>query len=327
MNTKEPSKQLTAVSLFSGCGGFDWGAKQAGVNIIWANDIDPNAARAYRAAFPQVEFHEGDVRDIKQFPSADILIGCYPCTGFSEAAKRRWSGRERDLFENHGNFLYREFLRALREIRPKFLFVENVRGMLSAEAGWFFERQLKGFKKHGYNISNQLLNAHEFGVPQLRKRLFIVGIRDDLEFGYRFPEPTHGPGKMPFVTLRDTLEGMDEWPTGEFNESAFHGHYLTRNRKKSWDDPSFTIVAHEDHVPLHPIGKPMKKLGKDLWCLQGVKNRRLSWKECRRIQGLPETVAPSDFLLNNYKVVGNAVPPKFGEVLLRPIVRKFGREG
>ncbi len=84
---------------------------------------------------------------MEEFPKADILIGCYPCTGFSEAAKRKTphTKQQRDLRENPGNFLYLEFRRALRQVQPKFLFVENVRGMLSAEDGWFLKRQLAGF--------------------------------------------------------------------------------------------------------------------------------------------------------------------------------------
>ena len=81
--------RLIAVSLFSGTGGFDYGASQAGVDVIWANDIDPHAAAAYQRLFPEVEFQAGDVRGIQEFPQADVLIGCYPCTGFSIAARRR----------------------------------------------------------------------------------------------------------------------------------------------------------------------------------------------------------------------------------------------
>ena len=86
MNKIIPNSQslvpATAVSLFSGCGGFDWGVKQSGIEIIWANDIDPHAAHAYKGLFPDVKFTLGDVREVTTFPEADILIGCYPCTGF-----------------------------------------------------------------------------------------------------------------------------------------------------------------------------------------------------------------------------------------------------
>ncbi len=114
-------RKLTAISLFSGCGGFDFGAAQAGIDFLWANDIDPVAGSAYRSIFPDVDFHVGDVRDVRSFPKADVLIGCYPCTGFSLGARRRWKDRtERDLTAIKGNFLYLEFLRVLAQSRPKY---------------------------------------------------------------------------------------------------------------------------------------------------------------------------------------------------------------
>jgi DNA (cytosine-5)-methyltransferase 1 len=318
-------KKLKAVSLFSGCGGFDWGAQQAGVKIILANDIDPHAEAAYRKLFPKVNFVSGDIADIEKFPKADILIGCYPCTGFSEAARRRpWNGnkrRKRDLFANDGNFLYRQFLRALKQVNPKYLFVENVKGMLTAEDGWFLRQQLRGFRRHGYRVRSKLLNASNFGVPQTRKRVFIVGIRKNVRFHYDFPKETHGgKGKLPFAVLRDAIGKMKKWPRGEFRTKPFHGHFLTRNRKRRWDQPSYTIVAHGDHVPLHPMGKGMKPAGKDKYKLQGKTNRRLSWRECAAIQGLPKRAVPTGTLMDKYRVVGNAVPPAFGKVLLEPIV-------
>ena len=315
--------KLTAVSLFSGCGGFDWGVRQAGVEIIFANDIDPSAAAAYKAIFPKVDFILGDIRNINEFPQADILIGCYPCTGFSEASRRRWHNlEERDLRANRNNFLYEEFLRALSQIRPKYLFVENVKGMLSAEGGWFFRQQTEGFDMLGYEVKHKLMSAAEFGVPQSRERVFIVGVRKDIEeFEYSFPEPTHGPrGFHNYVVLQDVIGKMEEWPVGEFFDYKFHGHYLTRNRKRGWHELSYTVVADCRHVPLHPIGEPMKFIKKDTWALQGGLNRRLSWRECAKIQGLPEDAIPSGTLDDKYRVLGNAVPPAFGTALLKPII-------
>lgn len=316
--------KLTAVSLFSGCGGFDWGARLAGINIIWANDIDPHAAAAYQALFPGVEFTLGDVRDINEFPEADILIGCYPCTGFSGAARRRWHDlEERNLKANDGNFLYREFLRALRHVQPKYLFVENVRGMITAEEGWFLAKQLGGFRRHGYKAKWALLNAANFGAAQARKRIFIVGVRQENgALDYNFPSPTHGSQcSQPHVVLRDVIWDMARWPHGEYFDYPFHGHYLTRNRKRGWDELSYTIVANAHHVPLHPMGQPMRFIRKDTWELQGENNRRLSWRECAAIQGLPPEAVPSGNLEDKYRVVGNAVPPVLGKALLEPIVR------
>jgi DNA (cytosine-5)-methyltransferase 1 len=312
----------TAVSLFSGCGGFDLGAQRAGVDIIWANDNDPAAVAAYRRSLPGVKIEEGDIRKFKSFPEADLLIGCYPCTGFSQAAKRKTrTGKDRDLKSNDDNYLYREYTRVLRAVKPKVLFVENVRGMLSAAKGWFFEEQKGLFEDAGYRVHAKLLDASHFGVAQRRMRVFLVGVRTDLieDHGpYSYPEATHGDeeGMLPYVTLRSAIEGMEEWPSGEFSEKPFHGHFLTRNRKRNWDDRSYTVVAHSGHVPLHPSGDPMVKVGKDHWKLQGDTNRRLSWRECARIQGLPEIVGEGASLTEAQRVVGNAVPPPVAKALI-----------
>jgi DNA (cytosine-5)-methyltransferase 1 len=320
-------RSLKAVSLFSGCGGFDWGATQGGMEIIWANDVDPYAVAAYRSILPDVELLHQDIAEVKSFPKADALIGCYPCTGFSLAARRRWKkNKTRNLKADEGNFLFREFIRALKIVNPRYFFVENVGGMSSAADGWFFERQLRGFASLGYLVKDCVLNASDYGVAQTRRRLFLVGVRRDVPFEYVFPEPTHGQGGRPRLTLRSVISGMREWPDGEFFDYCFHGHYLTRNRKRPWNQPSFTIVADHHHVPLHPMGEPMVFVEKDRWKLQGSQNRRLSWKECARIQGLPGSLTPIGSLPFKHKVVGNAVPPTFGRILVESIVR-FERTG
>lgn len=314
---------LKAVSLFSGCGGFDWGAQEAGIDIIWANDIYIHAETAYKTLFPSVHFEAGDIRKVQKFPEADVLIGCYPCTGFSLAARRRWRNQEsRNLQDNEDNFLYLEYMRALREIKPRFLFVENVGGMVSADSGWFFERQLEGFRKHGYSVKYAVLNAGDFGVPQTRRRMFIVGIRKDQKgINYEFPNPTHGKNtNRPHVVLKDAIQNIEGLEGNNYYAGEFHGHYLTRNRKRAWDQMSYTIVANLHHVPLHPGGEPMVYISKDKWALQGKVNRRLSWIECARIQGLPDHVMPTGNLAHKYRVVGNAVPPALGRAIVTPIV-------
>ena len=315
---------LTAVSLFSGCGGFDWGIKQAGVDIIWANDINKYAAHAYKTILPEVPFLLSDVRSVKAFPKADILIGCYPCTGFSIAARRRWKDKaERNLVETDGNFLYLEFLRALKQVNPRYFFVENVSGMVSALNGWFFQQQLEGFRIQGYTPQAKLLKAVDYGSAQDRKRVFIVGVRNDIfnDFRYVFPKPTHGPGtENEYATIRDIIGHMDIWPNDDFSTIPFHGHYLTRNRKRDWDQQSFTIVANVSHIPLHPVGLPMKYISKDKWELQGHDNRRFSWQECRALQSLPDTLYPEGPLSEKYKVIGNAVPPLYASALVAPVV-------
>lgn len=319
------ANNLTAVSLFSGCGGFDFGASQTGINVVWANDIDKYASAAYKRLLPEVEFTRGDIRNIKSFPKADVLIGCYPCTGFSLAARRRWRERqERDLKEMDGNFLYQEFIKAIDDVRPKYLFIENVGGMTSAEDGWFFQQQLQGLREKGFQMVTDTLRSERFGLAQTRKRVFLVGVREDIVaegFTYEFPKPIYGTGLLPIKTMQDTIMGIENDERLDVCQNPFHGHYLTRNRKRSWDEPSFTIVANDSHVPLHPEGEPMVKLGKDHWGLQGEFNRRLSWKECAVLQGLfIDTFAIDSPLNQKYKVIGNAVPPHFGYSIVKPVV-------
>ena len=244
--------------------------------------------------------------------------------GFSTGARRRNAKLDaRNLRSNKNNYLYREFLRAIRHVKPKYLFIENVQGMLSAEDGWFFKQQLRGLRRLGYKIWYKMLKASDYGVAQDRKRIFVVGINKKLtKIKYEFPTPTHGLGrKLPYLTLEDVIGTMKTWPRSRYSKANFHGHYLTRNRKRKWNEPSQTIVASHHHVPLHPMGKPMKYLRKDRWKLQGKWNRRLSWIECRKIQALPPQTWPTGSLSTKYRVIGNAVPPPIAKILVRQIVK------
>lgn len=313
---------ITAVSLFSGCGGFDLGAKKAGVRILWANDRDPWAGATYGKLLPEVEFTLGDIRQIdkRSIPSADILVGCYPCQGFSIAAWRRWRDRgKRDLLSNTENYLFREFMLTIPHVNPKIVFIENVRGLVSSAGGWFYEEQKAMLERAGYQVYPQRLNAKDYGVAQSRQRIFIVGTREDLGFAYRFPAPTHGPGRPnSYCSQRDRISDLPLWPKGDFEAIDFHGHYLTRNRKRPWESYSYTIVAHSHHVPLHPMGEPMQYVSKDNWRLRGTENRRLSWRECSLLQSFDEDFEPEGPLSSKYAQVGNAVPPRLACVLVKP---------
>lgn len=320
---------LSVLSLFSGCGGFDLGASSWGcLDIVWANDIDAAAALAYKHMVPCGEFHHGDVRKVQLFPKADVLIGCYPCTGFSMGARRRAKGmEERDLMNIKGNFLYEEFLRALDQANPKYFFVENVTGMVSARNGWFFEQQKMGFDRKGYVVYVGSMFGPDFGLAQSRSRIFIAGVRKDISqhFKYPGPDPTHGGEGLPgYRTMKEVIGDMPLMPKGEYLEEPFHGHYLTRQRKRGWNQQSYTIVASSSHVTLHPEGEPMREIETDRWALQGNFNRRLSWRECARLQGFDDSKFPDMPLKHLYKVIGNAVPPAFGRALVKPVLEFEG---
>jgi DNA (cytosine-5)-methyltransferase 1 len=307
--------KLRIVSLFSGCGGSDLGAINAGHKIIWANDILPVAKQTYLDNIPNVKYECKDIREIKQFPNADMLIGCYPCQGYTQGGRR--------VENDERNYLYREFLRCLRTTSPKFFVAENVSGMQKLFGGKFLRNQIYAYRAAGYRVTWASLDAKAFGVPQDRKRIFICGIRSDLGLAYTFPDATHGEGKLPYVTLKEAIGDLyktNPWPKGEFDDSKFHWYYLSRNRKRGWHDVSYTIVANWRHVPLHPMGEPMFFISNDKWGLPKGRHRRLSYTECARIQGFPDSFKFNyGRIEERFKLIGNAVPP----LLFQRIVEAF----
>lgn len=301
----------TVVSLFSGCGGSDAGVLRAGFEVLMANDILPYARDVYLANHPETDYVLGDVSSIESFPSADLLVGCYPCQGFSQGGVRK---ADRKI-----NTLYLEFARALRIVKPRAFIVENVSGMVRSNFEHLLKDQFKVFEEAGYRVKSQILNASNYGVAQDRKRIFIVGIRSDFGTDYQFPLPTHGNSLMPHTTIRDAIGHLPEWPVGEFYDSDFHWYYLSRNRRQDWEQISKTIVANPRHMPLHPISPTLVKLGPDKWQFTSdAPARRFSFREAAHLQGFgdlafPETQRAS--MNMKYTVVGNAVPPPLFEAV------------
>lgn len=306
-----------AVSLFSGCGGSDAGVIAAGFNVVMANDLLAYARDVYLANHPATDYQVGNVTKIKTFPAAELLVGCYPCQGFSQGGMRDPSRKI--------NTLYLEFARALLAIKPKAFIVENVSGMVRKNFSHLLEDQFKVFREAGYRVKADVLNAVDYGVAQERKRIFIVGLREDLGLEYEFPKPTHGVGREAMhLTIRDAIGDMPEWPDGEFYARDFHWYYLSRNRRQGWDQASKTIVANPRHMPLHPMSPPLKKLEHNVWQFEtDARARRFSYREAARLQGFarnfvfPDTDRGS--LDMRYKVAGNAVPPPLFEAVARAL--------
>lgn len=309
---------MKAVSLFSGCGGSDAGVIAAGFEVVMANDILPYARDVYLANHPETDFVLGDIKKVQIFPQAELLIGCYPCQGFSQGGVRDPSAGI--------NKLYLEFARALKQIKPKAFIVENVSGLVRANFRHLLQDQFKVFKEAGYKVKADVLNASDFGVAQDRKRIFIVGIRDDLEPEYSFPDPSHvDNSSQPKVTIREALKHMRHWPSeDEYYKREFHWYYLSRDRRRGWDEASKTIVANPRHMPLHPISPELEKLRHNEWrFVDDRPARRFSYREAARLQGFsrnfvfPDKAAGS--LDMRYKVAGNAVPPPLFEAVARAL--------
>lgn len=172
------------VSLFSGAGGMDLGFENAGFDIVWANDFFKEAVESYKKNVSKNIVY-GDITkiDSSDIPNdIDLVIGGFPCQGFSVANTKRSMKDER-------NFLYKEMLRIIKDKKPKFFVAENVKGLLSIEKGKVFKMIKKDFESLGYKVDARLLNAAEYGVPQARERLVIIGNRLGVE--NPFPIPTH----------------------------------------------------------------------------------------------------------------------------------------
>jgi DNA (cytosine-5)-methyltransferase 1 len=193
------------------------------------------------------------------------------------------------------------------------------------------------FRESGYKLSFKLLNAHDYGVAQDRKRLFFVGFREDLNISFEFPTPIKTKKYLKDViwdlkesalpAINKTYTNMDgctvfnhEYMTGDFSSM-----YMSRNRVRAWDEPSFTIQAGGRHAPLHPQAPKMQKVGEDKQAFVGGYEylyRRLSVRECARIQSFPDT---HQFYYKNltagYKMVGNAVPPNLAYHLAKKIAQ------
>ena len=172
------------VSLFSGAGGMDLGFEKAGFDIVWANDFFKEAVESYKKNVSKNVVY-GDITKIEssEIPDdIDLVIGGFPCQGFSVANTKR-------SMKDKRNFLYKEMLRIIKDKNPKFFVAENVKGLLSMEKGKVFEMIKKDFESLGYKVDARLLNAAEYGVPQARERLVIIGNRLGIE--NPFPVPTH----------------------------------------------------------------------------------------------------------------------------------------
>lgn len=307
---------MKAVSLFSGCGGSDAGLINAGFEIVMANDILPYAKEVYEANHPETDYVLKNIKEINSFPDADILAGCYPCQGFSQGGARQ--------ADNKLNYLYKEFARALNYIKPKGFIVENVSGMTSKTFQHLLQDQIKIFSEAGYAVKFKVLNASDYGVAQERKRIFIVGTRNDLECNFVFPEPSHGLENTPKVTIREALNGLPLWPDEkEYYNNGFHWYYMSRNRKRNWDETSRTMVSSARHMLLHPISPDMVKIGDDHWeFTTNSPARRFTYKEAARLQGFGDLIFPREnevTIENKYKVVGNAVPPPLFEVIAKTL--------
>ena len=313
---------MKVISLFSGCGGLDLGFEKAGFEIPVANEYDKTIWETFKANHPNTKLIEGDIRKIKaeDFPAdVDGIIGGPPCQSWSEA------GSLRGIEDARGQLFF-DYIRILRQVKPKFFLAENVSGMLSTRHNEAVQNIISMFEESGYNVSITLVNAKDYGVAEERKRVFYIGFRKDLHINFVFPKgSTEDDDKK--ITLRDIIWDLQDTavpagtknhhnPDAVNNNEYFTGNFspifMSRNRVKSWDEQAFTVQASGRQCQLHPQAPKMIKVGKDdcrfVKCKEDL-YRRMTVREVARIQGFPDSFK---FLYKNvndgYKMIGNAVP-------------------
>lgn len=308
---------MKVVSLFSGAGGLDLGFVMAGHEIIWANDLYEDAVETYRHNIGNHIVCE-DISKIneKDIPDCDIVIGGFPCQGFSVANTKRHENDER-------NELYKQLVRVIKAKKPKFFLAENVKGITNLAKGKVFEMILDDFESMGYVVKHRILNAADFGVPQTRQRVIIIGVRNDIDFEYEYPEPTHD---------KDEKNGLPKWvsvgsamsviadpdqpnnlPNHEYSKYKLNFNGYLGHRKLNPDKPAPTVTARGDNkggvvILPHPNG-----------------TRRMSCRELAAVQSFPLDYEFSGNLSSIYRQIGNAVPPLLGLAVANAFNRYNGQ--
>lgn len=313
---------MKLISLFSGCGGLDLGFERGGFEIAVANEFDPTIWSTFKRNHPSTPLLTKDIRNISadDLPNdIDGIIGGPPCQSWSEA------GAQRGIDDARGRLFF-DYIRILEAKRPKFFLAENVSGMLANRHSDAVKNITEMFRRCGYTLTINLVNAKNYGTAQERKRVFYIGFRDDLDVDFTFPRGSTVDDKKK-LTLRNVIWDLqfNALPTVEgniHNDQAINNNeyftggfstiFMSRNRVKGWDEQAFTVQASGRHCQLHPQAPKMILVSKDVRrFVEGKEHlyRRMTIREIARIQGFPDDF---QFIYHNaddaYKMIGNAVP-------------------
>ena len=305
-------EKIKVASLFCGCGGMDLGViggfsylgkeyKENPFEIVYAVDNDEYCTKIYNDNFTH-KCEVKDVRDIKigEMPQFDMLIGGFPCQSFSISAQNP----PRLGYKDERGMLFFEMVKILKERQPRFFIAENVKGILSANKGKAFPMIMKEFRDAGYIVVHKLLNASEYGVPQKRERVIIIGFRNEEDYlKFHYPIKVKTDRKV----LGDVImEESNHDETLFFSDKAVAGmmavrEKMNKGRAMSLTEPCNTISAHLAKVSLNST---------DPVFMVGERYRRFSAREAARIQSFPDYFRfDAVSQIRQYKAIGNAVPP------------------
>ena len=309
------------VSIFSGCGGLDYGFHMEGYETVWANDFAEWACKSFAANFGDV-IHYRDITKINPYtdtsiPDCDIVLGGFPCQDFSIIWKQP------GLNGTRGG-LFRHFAEFVDAKKPKAFVAENVKGLITANGGKAIETIIKDFESiaPGYVVKPHLYNFAEYGVPQFRERILFVGIRIDTGFDFVHPKPSHGPnGAFPYVTAGEALKGVEKVrannelinikeKTRKILELIPEGGNFTDIPK---DNPLY-VKGMISHVYRRlKLNEPAKTIiaagGGGTWGYQYPEPRPLTNRERARLQSFPDDFVFMGSIAEVRGQIGNAVPP------------------
>lgn len=323
------------IDLFCGAGGLSLGLEAAGLNCVAAVEMNRDACDTFALQHSKATVHNMPIQGLnfKQYKGISLLAGGPPCQPFSAGGKGLASEDSRDMIP--------QFIRAVDEAQPAMFLMENVPGLASPSHKDYLEYSLDNFEELGYKVYVQVLNAAEYGVPQKRRRLIVVGVKNELP-DFHFPAPTHGPNHCkPFITAGETLskigsiELINESKVvfakrPDLRPSPYDGHLFNGGgRAIDLSAPSHTILASaggnkthfldlqsevpEYHKHLMNGGRP--RVG----CLNG--GRRLSVQESAALQTFPDGMRFLGSRSSQYAQIGNAVPPELGKALGKSLLK------
>ena len=304
-------EKLKVASLFCGCGGTDVGLlgnfdflgkhyESNNMEIVYANDIDDNACRIFEENFG-IKPDNRDIRQINsnELPDFDILTGGFPCQSFSIIAQ---NPKRLGVKDDRGKLFF-EMCRILRDKQPKCFIAENVKGLLTANQKSAFPLIMEEFKNSGYDVKHMVLNSANYGVPQKRERVIIVGFRKDLKIDFTFPNQVITDEDL-FEPLKKVIENtVDE--KYYFSDRAVEGmmkkrEKMNKGRAQDIEKPCNTVGAHLAKVSLNST---------DPVLMLENRYRRFTPREVARIQSFPEKFELVGSESAQYRALGNAIPP------------------
>ncbi len=319
---------MKIASFFSGAGGLDLGFANAGFTLVFANDNWEGCQKTFEENH-KISLNTKSIVEInsEEIPEVTGFIGGPPCQSWSLA------GKMQGINDLRGKLFY-NYVELIKAKQPLFFLAENVAGILSDKHFSEFKKIIQAFEKIGYIVTYRLLNAKDYGIPQDRKRVIVVGYHNKLKKKFEFPQPTNSK-----VFLKDAIGNLPKpksakeknktngvgaiIPNNEYMNGGFSTIYMSRNRVRGWDEHSFTIQAGGRHAPIHPQAPKMKFVEQNKRIFVPGKEhlyRRLSVRECARIQTFPDDfIFHYEYVADGYKMIGNAVPVKLAEIIAKQI--------